>query len=514
MVTYRICMCAFLEMRCCICNQEWGHSPQCILTQLDDPIELWNSTAPMDDTLMPWAMSPPQWLLGETLDPNMILPVPAAVVVPDSLDGVYDILRNMAGDMGGSSGPQGMSPDASLALRSWLDAEQTERTEADVSSGVGNPLPLPNAWAALNTGLEALDAVSGVREEDDELGNEVTWGMLHCDEPGNSLDRPERPDPTAYEMGVPLVGHREGENTRSGEVGPEEMVLPVGVLPQSINMLRFDDAPASPDNTGSSDFGGLDSPEGMFRPIRDVPILIPLEPVAPVSEEGSCQKHRGTGNDENQDEPEVDSREGLAVAPEEGREVLPSPIQSYWTRLQARRDGVVERARGRVAHIRPMPRVGGRRFACYHRPDPRVFRLTTTAPVVRSLDVISRVTSPMGSIAEETLAERVHMARDHSTQVPRIRQRNSGVQVRITAPQRTVSTQTLIEMMGMMSVDPTSVTSDSGDDVTLRASPAVQAVMEIPTYSDVSSDGVVDGGATQGEVSASEGTPLQDEHEC
>ena len=143
-------------MRCLICNQEWGHSPQCILTQLEDPIELWNSTAPINDTLMPWAMSPPQGLLGEALDPSMILPVPAAAVIPDSLDEVYDVLRNMAGDMGGSSNQQGMSPDASQALRSWLDEEQVERPEAAVSSGVGNTLPLPSAWAAFHTGLKSL----------------------------------------------------------------------------------------------------------------------------------------------------------------------------------------------------------------------------------------------------------------------------------------------------------------------------------------------------------------------
>lgn len=353
-----------------------------------------------------------------------------------------------------------------------------------------------------------------MREEDDELGDEVKWSLLQCNEPDDSLDRPGRPWQTAHEMADSLIGYIGEEVTESGEVEPEETILPLETPRPSVNMVRFTEAPASPDDPGSNDLDEPDSPEGTFRPIRRAPIVIPVEPVVPVNWGGYGQEHRGTETSDDQGDLEVDSREGLVEAPEEGQEVLLSPIQSYWTRLQARRGGVVERARGRVAHIRPMPRVGSRMLAFHHRPDPRVFRLTTTAPVVRSQEVISRVTSPMGSIAEETLAERVHMARNRATQVPRVRQRSSAVQVQITAPQRTVATQTLIVMMETMSISSTSVTSDIGNEVILRTSPTVQTVTEIPDNSDISSDGVVDGGATQGEASASEDTPVQDEHGC
>jgi hypothetical protein len=109
--------------------------------------------------------------------------------------------------------------------------------------------------------------------------------------------------------------------------------------------------------------------------------------------------------------------------------------------------------------------------------------------------------------------ETARMARHQATQVPRIRQRDATLQVLITAPQRTMATQTLLTMMGEMHLDEPVMTSAAGDEVTLHVGHEASASERETNYSDVSSDGAVEVDSTQGEASASEGTPVQDERD-
>jgi hypothetical protein len=497
-------MCVF-RMRCFICNREFGHSPHCILTQLTDPLEIWTSTAPSNDTLMPWALSPPQWLLGEALDPNMVLPIPAAAAVPEHLDDVYDILRNMAGGLSGEIDEPEVSPDASQALRNWLENDPGAGPPAAAASGASSNLPLPPAWRDLQAGLEL---VGDATESADELG--IEWNLLHCNEGSESLDRPGRPWPSAHEVADSLLANA----TASGETRPIATVLPMTDRSEPHDdVIRFMSNPASPDEADETEVIPQGSPDGTFRPLRSEPVTIPLEPVAQGACGGLGFEHRSTDTSEESDEAAIDTREGLPEAPEEGTEMRPSPIQAHWTRIQARRSGVVERTRGRVAHIRPMPRAGGRATAYLHRPDPRRFRFETTAPVVRSQEILSRVTSPLGSIAEETLAEIIHMARHQATQVPRIRQRDAALQVLITTPQRTMATQTMLTMMGAMTLGGPLLTSSVTDEVTLRVTPEASASGGTIPYSDVSSDCAIEAESTPEDTSESAGTPVQDERE-
>jgi hypothetical protein len=342
-------------------------------------------------------------------------------------------------------------------------------------------------------------------EEVGDLG--VEWNLLQCGEGSEDLDRPGRPWPSSHEVADSLlVSLLESDETR-----PIATVLPsVRSSGNPDDMVRFTSAPASPDDEDEIDVVAIDGPEGTFRPLRREPVTVPWEPES----QGACGGcDRGTATGDEDGDAMVDSRDSLLEVPEEGVELRPSPIQNYWTRIQARRGGAVERARGRVAHIRPMPRVGGRLRAYYHRPDPRRFNITTTAPVVRSQEIISRVTSPLGSIAEETLAETARMARHQATQVPRIRQRDAILQVHITAPQRTMATQTLMTMMGGMRLDEPVLTSAAGDEVTLHVSPEASTGEREVNYSDISSDGAIEADSNQGETSTSAGTPVQDERD-
>jgi hypothetical protein len=147
------------------------------------------------------------------------------------------------------------------------------------------------------------------------------------------------------------------------------------------------------------------------------------------------------------------------------QEMGPSAIQDYWTRVQRRRDGQKERNPNRVAVVRPMPRRNDQVSVIRRRADPRVFRLETRAPVVTTQTIISRVTSPNGSVAQENMNERVAMARNQATQVPHVDLRSVATQ---SAPRGvTIATQTETDILSGMETAYVHPSSAVGADVTI-----------------------------------------------
>jgi hypothetical protein len=97
--------------------------------------------------------------------------------------------------------------------------------------------------------------------------------------------------------------------------------------------------------------------------------------------------------------------------------VLPSfRIQRYWTRSQARRIKKGKQVPARVAMIRPAQMRQGRQVVIRRRYDPRSFIIRVNAPVIQTNSVISRVTLPDGTMAEENLNGCIFMARTVHTQ--------------------------------------------------------------------------------------------------
>jgi hypothetical protein len=502
-------------MRCLICEAEWGHLPGCELGQLEEQTAGWDPAILSANTDLTWDPVLPSWLLETTFDPDHILPVAngASSMEVDLLGDACDVMREIACETREGRDIPVITTQASNNLRSWLEGSPV----ASVNNGNVNQtgeLHMPEAWAALRTGVNALasgeetrvESVSGVREDED-LVREIDWDLMRCDETSVEEARPGV-WPSAEEIADELLGlDRNEPNVRGNPVVNVVAPMPHESSVVELGRIRFLEAPASPTEEEQEGLDNGERPMGAFRPIQAVRGTGRYDVVRPDVRDDREPATRDVGTDMES----VGVVGDLEESPEEGREVYPSPIQRHWTRTQARRSRRVDRRSDRVAHMRPAPRRDEGPYAIFHRRDPRVFRVRTTGPVIHTTDIISRVTSPCGSVMEERLGDHVHMARDKATQVPRKKKRSMAIQVHMRTESQAVSTQTVARLIEAMTLD---TAPEVENEVIIRLLPAEgQDQVGVLPYSDVSSEGTTGDGAVADESCSSSGTPVQDERE-
>ena len=285
--------------------------------------------------------------------------------------------------------------------------------------------------------------------------------------------------PSATAIADELVRSGTGSEFEPDIVKVVAAVAPRVVGPHTPEYVRVTESPASPDST--EDFEARsessDTPEvvGIYRPTTS--------PVTDVS--------------------------GAEAAPTPLREMGPSAAQEYWLKLQRRRGQMVGYPYNKIAVVRPRPRPRPRRMPAMSRRDyPQLIRILTRAPVVRSVSILSQVTSPGGHVATETLNDLINLARTRATQTPPRPSQSMATQT-FTPLFADVHTSTgngglpanvvVIRLGGVATSGEAPATVTTGEESTSGAEAVVMAT-----------ENAEDESAT-GDESGTEGTPLMDE---
>ena len=547
----------FCRMRCRECQARLGHTPGCskYAGELHEfmsgelPESVWHPDSLPETFPFTWNPSPASWLGGGGLDPFGVLSLFDPDMGIDQVNELCDRFEEQAPLMGANEALSYVGPEEDCALRAWLEPSVSTSETLGVTGNMARPaVVLPDAWQILCEGLSDVNfpnnfpsvvtevnvptvVVESVEDEGDVGGEtelkivDPVWKLLRCNETNESLNETERSWPNAQDLAQTLVGYIGAEVTGDEETGVVHRGTGVNDAEEgSGRVVRFLEPPASP--------CGADLETVVWPGMRDQ-VVIPLENIEdnegydaevsdllepPVLLRAISSDVNNLGYPCHEDEASVnevweDFRAGTAdenyceKSPSSLREMGPSAIQDYWSRVQRRRDGQKERNPDRVAVVRPMPRRTGQVSVIRRRADPRVFRLETRAPVVTTQTVISRVTSPNGSIAQENMNERVAMARNRATQVPRVYLRSVATQN--TPRGVTIATQTETDILSGMEAAYVHPSSAVGADVTIPVIVGGVTGTELRLVLEMESTSGED--TPRRTEEESDGTPVQDE---
>ena len=369
-------------MLCAQCGELDAHEWWCDSLKLQSP-ESWMNIQMDEEIVLPIAASPIDWLLGGDGGLGAELPM----VVPE-LD-----LSNVEGDC---------FDDKFMALLNDLHASPP--------LGGVQTVPMPLEASAQNetsdprlrTKKAVVTAANGDQWEVDLYASDSSLedgaampNILPVAIPGWNVsvdeDIVDNPTPGLWPNALELANELIHEGSAQSAGGAAETtVVGDGMTGSHVPAYeRVWESPASPDEDPDMDvWSEVSSPgtyEVVYRPVTS-PITDVPSPHTP---------------------PCVD------------RELGPSQAQKYWSKLQRGQDGREPGCEARpkkIAVVRPQRRRGRYALERQRRRYPRVFRIITQAPVIRSQSIISRVITPDGHVAIESMEERFDMARTTSTQ--------------------------------------------------------------------------------------------------
>jgi hypothetical protein len=444
----------------------------------------------------PWESDPNAWFTGADDSSGMDLPdILPGLDLMSKIDDDDDLVNWLQGDANGVV----QTPETKVSSET-VSHENQVKVDTVVNEVEGVVLEVPDV--ALEVDLYASDASLGLEGDSPEGGQ----GSAPMDKVMGSA-------PNVRDQGVlPVV--IPGWNMPNE---PEPLPAPTsGVWSNAFDLacefIRDGSTSAVSGDHSYAHAQAAPSGEYAWRPARSVAAESPASPDMEVGVDAYSDT-----SDYNADIPSyrpvvspITDVPSPRTPPSPPRLLGPSAAQRYWSNLQSRPSGEKGFQPQRIAMVRPRPR---RRTPAHRRiSDQRFFRIITPAPVVRSQHIISRVTSPNGHVAEETMNERFDMARDYATQTVFPMQANFV---------RTVSTQTLIPLFadvqtGMENGDlPRQVIVIRVGGM-VRHGPAVgglpmSSAVSVPASSTVTSGSDVTGGQESGQDDGSNGTPLQDE---
>ena len=497
-------------MLCPDCEREGRHHPWCLNCTMGDGSSFADLlTDPVD---MPWAMDPPDWVMGECLDSSM-----TELPELDITDG--EMCDNEA---------------ANLQLLS------------NVATIVAVPaVPL----------FEPMDLINGVHlecsEDNDELSTlAVDKDVFERSRSPNELVGPVGPNsPTE---GIDADVDRNLENLmKSARELASALSAYNGPLSRVENYVQQNVASPHPKENGTSSMGRCQDCSANGPCTRDICSIAPEVMLTEPPQSPDYESEKECWSDSSDTyrpivspiSPAVNESEKSEVAKSSDYELGPSRAQKFWSSKMQRHGGRsqvkrIATIRPRTAWVRPRPIQG--------LLDPRRFRVTAQHPVLQTRAIVDRTIGADGSVYERTVNDQFVMSRTQATQtnmncdemVPEgsrdmatqtmdmhevgcsCRQRNNG------RMSRSMGTQTAMSYVQCLQTDST----DEEWEVISDEEGVNETEMEVKVEEE-NSEGAEDAGdassddnessdsqsssesESEGDTCSSEGTPVQDENE-
>lgn len=401
-------------MKCQQCHYELGHATWCTILMEGRSLSRWSTPSFGDPLDLPLAPSPVSWLMGDLDDLDVMLPMvdprldiswlegedmpesfltllgPELPVqssentsVEQSRSGQYGAVPNVGGPPVAVVAPY--APSTSRMPHEGGANELVQNTDGPLLAVVA-PHPSDPSGLSRDGGMNlyASDSSLGL---DDEVSFPTAvpgWNVTRQEEVSTSW----APNPWASPEAIAdkLVGA--GVEATSSVPALGDHAHYTANVEEKVVYERISESPASPD----AESGEEARSESSVTAMEEAPYA-PI--VSPISE-------------------------GLTprTPPSPPPRVLEaSPIQNYWSRVQAKAKPAADGRPSRIALIQPKRKAWGPMTAHQRRRHAqRVIRIVTQAPVVSSQSILSRTILPDGSMNIETLDTHISMACTRSTQ--------------------------------------------------------------------------------------------------